>query len=295
MENRQWISGFFYRGATPLKNGPRIGMSLRSAGSMRFRWNEDNPNRTAFLKTLCSIPASWDAPDAGKFLMQKPNWWRLSPGENPPEQSVRAYSIAQVELIHSKTVYAVEEASELEGLQGDGIITCNRNLIPVVTVADCMPVYLYEPETGVFGMLHSGWKGTGIVCNAVELAEKKYGANRRNFCVVMGPHIHDCCYSVDEERAQYFRVNFTADCVKPLQSGGAMSASKMFSLSLARANLAALKDFGVPESNIVEYKDCTCCNEVFGSFRRETAGLPADMSLEERQRHFTVQAAWVKW
>ncbi len=295
MEEKQWISGYFYRGAVPLKNGPKIGMSLKAAGSMRFRWNEDNPVRKNFLKMLCSIPASWDKVDAGSGRLQKSEWWRLASRELPPDESVRTYQIAQVELIHSKTVYAVEEASELEGLQGDGIITCNKNIIPVVTVADCMPIYLYEPETGVFGMLHSGWKGTGIVCNAIELAEKKYGAERKKFCVVMGPHIHECCYVVDEERAKYFRVNFTPDCVKPLDADKPFVSDRKFSLSLAQANLAALKDFGVPEENIVAYKDCTCCNESFGSFRRETSALPADMGLEERQRHFTVQAAWVKW
>ena len=256
MEEKRFFEGLFYRNSQPIEDGPRFGMTLKRAGSMRFRWNETNPVRDAFLGKLA--------------------------GKN--------HSICAVELIHSKTVFAIEDAEEVEGCQGDGIITQNKSLIPVVTVADCMPIFLYEPESGVFGMLHSGWKGTGIVENAVELAEKKYGARRESFCVVMGPHIHECCYTVDEERAKYFRVNFTPDCVSPVSP----DCSK-WSLSLLKANLAVLRDSGINEDNIVSYRECTACNPMFGSFRRETSSLPPGTDIQEMQRHFTVQAAWVKW
>jgi len=279
MEEKKFTSEHFYFNTLALEDAPSWGMSFRAAGSMRFRWNETNENRIAFLKSI-----------AGHR------------------------TVAAVELIHSHVVFAVESAGELEGKQGDGIITTNRNLLPVVTVADCMPIFLYEPHTGVFGVLHSGWKGTGIVKDAIEKAEKVYGARPENFCVVMGPHIHDCCYIVDEERAQYFRVNFTPDCVTPVnERQGILFAGdikkgeppviekeaavgqKKYRLSLAKANLAVLRAVGVPEENIVVCRDCTCCSSKFGSFRRETMGLPADMSLSEKQKHFTVQAAWVKW
>lgn len=278
MEEKKFVTNHFYAGPLPLEDAPLWGMSLRAAGSMRFRWNEVNENRALFLRAL-----------AGHR------------------------DVAAVELIHSHTVFAVDSIEELSGKQGDGIITTNRNLIPVVTVADCMPIFLFEKKTGVFGVLHSGWKGTGIVRDAIEKAEKTYGAHREDFCVVMGPHIHDCCYTVDEERAQYFRVNFTPDCVTPVdQTEGiifagdvtkgepvavekAPAVERKYRLSLAKANLAVLRDMGVPEDHIVVCKDCTCCNVQFGSFRRETMGLPADMTLAQKQTHFTVQVAWVKW
>ncbi len=256
MEEKRFFEGLFYRKSKPLEDGPRIGMTLKSAGSMRFRWNEKNPVRESFLSSLAG----------------------------------NGHEICAVELIHSKTVFAVDSSEELENCQGDGIITQNKSLIPVVTVADCMPIFIYEPETGVFGMLHSGWKGTGIVQNAIELAGKMYGARIENFCVVMGPHIRECCYTVDEERAKYFRVNFTPDCVSRVSKD-----SSSWSLSLLKANLAVLRELGIDEDSIVSYSDCTSCSEMFGSFRRETSSLPPDMNLNERQKHFTVQAAWVRW
>ena len=52
------------------------------------------------------------------------------------------------------------------------MITKNPSLMPVVTVADCMPLYLYDSVSGVFGVVHSGWKGTGIIGEALNLAKK---------------------------------------------------------------------------------------------------------------------------
>lgn len=273
-----YFTEHFYNGPLAMDSSPEWGMSLRSAGSMRYRINEINENRNAFLNKIA----------AGR-------------------------EIAAVELIHSHIVYAIDSAQEVQGLQGDGIITTNRKIMPVVTVADCMPIYIFEKNKGVFGVLHSGWKGTGIVKDAIEKAEKVYGARREDFFVIMGPHIHGCCYTVDEERAQYFRVNFCAECVTPVEenreiiyAGNVLkgepvavqkenSSSRKYRLSLAKANLFVLREMGVPEDHIVCCRDCTCCNSAFGSFRRETVGLPQNMSLEEKQRLFTPQAAFIKY
>ena len=244
------IEGCFYKDGVPVEEGPVWAMSLKAAGSMRFRWNECNVNRESFLSEIaCSD-----------------------------------HKIAQIELIHSQKVYAVDDETVLKDVRGDGIITRNRCLIPVVTVADCMPIYIYDPVSHVFGMLHSGWKGTGIVAKALSLASEVYGSKAENFSIVLGPHIHDCCYRIDRERADYFAENFGPDCV-----------TQDLHLSLVKANLYVLRNCGVLDGNIMVCRECTCCNDVFGSFRRETSLLPEGTSLEERQKHFTVQAAWVKW
>ncbi|MBR1912032.1 MAG: laccase, partial [Treponema sp.] len=47
-----YITGSFYLGGKLLTNAPKWGMSLRQAGNMRFRWNETNPVRDAFLKQV---------------------------------------------------------------------------------------------------------------------------------------------------------------------------------------------------------------------------------------------------
>ncbi len=230
---------------------PVWGMTLKAAGPMRFRWNETNPNRDSFLSELCQ---RYGAGQGGK-------------------------QIVPLELIHSKIVYDVQEAGDTFQKQGDGIVTQNKSLIPVVTVADCVPLYFYDAGTGAFGAAHSGWKGTGIAGEVVALMKKNYGSNPRDILCAVGPHIHDCCYLVDSERAKYFADNFGSDCVQD------------YRLSLLRANLNVLAAAGVLEENIVAAKNCTACDERFGSFRREAAAL--DVPPQEKSRLFTTQAAFV--
>lgn len=252
------VEKFNFRGKS-VEDGPCWGMTNLSMGSMRFRWNEINENRVSFLKKLC-----------GEIKMP-----------------------AAVELIHSKIVYDIDLPEQLYMKQGDGIVTRNRNVVPVVTVADCMPLYIYDTKSKSFGVLHSGWKGTGIVGEAIKIIEEKYSSKPEDICVAIGPHIGSCCYNINGERAEYFKNNFCEECVEKIDGDE-------YSLSLTKANLAVLKKCGIPEGNIKIMDECTCCHKEngefkFGSFRRQTLHLPSDMPLEERLTKFTVQAAFVKW
>ncbi|MBR5096251.1 MAG: hypothetical protein IK094_03990, partial [Treponema sp.] len=58
----KWAVLPFYKNGSPFegqeslegqKARPVWGMTLKAAGPMRFRWNEDNPNRNSFLSALC--------------------------------------------------------------------------------------------------------------------------------------------------------------------------------------------------------------------------------------------------
>lgn len=259
LSGKKFISSCFIRNGKPAEEPAVWGMTVRSAGSMRFRWNEENPAREKLLSEI-----------AGPC------------------------SVVPVQLDHTKIVYLIEEKCDTFQKIGDGLITRNRNLMPVVTVADCMPLYFSDNETGFFGIVHSGWKGTGIAAEAVSLAVEKYGARRENISVAIGAHIRSCCYIVNKERADYFSRNFTEDCVSLLRDGEIPceglpvswnnGSGPFFRLSLEKANLAVLAKAGIRDENIVVSKDCTCHNPEFGSNRRETAS----------GTEFTVQAAFVK-
>ena len=267
--SQKYVAFPFYDDKKPLlEPSPLCALSLRAAGSMRFRWNASNPARDDFLASLR---------DSRVFGAAKA-------GESK--------SFVPVQLSHSRTVYDVLCAEDTAGKIGDGIITVNPSLVPTVTVADCVPLFLWEPRTGVFGIVHSGWKGTGIVADALALAAERYGANASDFFIAIGPHIRECCYCVDEERADYFARNFSSDCVTPLDDAQSpkirwnTGGGRAFRLSLERANLALLKKIGVQERRITLCTDCTCCNPVFGSNRRETIATGC-------QDNFTVMAAFI--
>lgn len=241
----------FIKNGQIVENSPKCYLSLLNAGSMRFRWNEQNENRKAFIRTVQAC--------SGKVFVP-------------------------VELNHTKDVYVVNDFSDTYKKIGDGIVTKNHSLVPCVTVADCVPIYFYDNKTKVFGIVHSGWKGTGIIENALLLAQKEFGSCVKDFSIVIGPHIKNCCYIVNEERAIYFAENFGKECIVPLEDGGKCFCGgrglavdwnngngKLYRLSLEKANLFVLEKLGVKKENIFVADDCTCCNTKFGSNRRQTA------------------------
>lgn len=263
--DKYYISFPFIKNGQPLSSpdsAPLCAMTVRSAGSMRFRWAEENQNREKVLASISS--------DFGKK------------------------SFVPLQLDHTHLVYDIEKASDTDQKIGDGILTLNKSLIPTVTVADCLPIYFYDPVSQAFGIVHSGWKGTGIICDAIKLAGQKYAARVQDFSVVIGPHIHDCCYIVNQERADFFSSNFGPECLKEVEEGVQVDwnngGGKLYRLSLAQANLSALLKLGVKEENIYISPDCTCCSKdaFYGSNRRETR-------LAGRPDAFTVQAAFIAW
>lgn len=255
-KNQKFVCFPFIKNNQPMKGDvPNCGITLRSAGTMRFRWNETNQNRNELLSQI-----------AGNCIP------------------------TPVQLNHTHDVFCISNPEETNQKIGDGIITTNKTIMPVVTVADCVPIYLYDSVTGVFGIVHSGWKGTGIAVDAIKLAEKRFGSKAEDFSVVIGPHIHECCYIVDQNRASYFSNNFTPSCISKLDENVKVEWNNgegpLYRLSLEKANLAALKKAGVIDENIAVCSDCTCCNEIYGSNRRET-------KLFGKPDAFTVQAAFV--
>ncbi len=344
-DNRFVFFDFIFDGKI-LKNAPVCGMTLKKCGNMRFRWNEKNELRNAVLTELSgadgavnngnAVPGARDWVANDNAVSGAEN--AVTNGDAVPDAHAnftqnKVFPVA-VELIHSKKVIDLNELCQCKNASGaenknndgnfpggvldkisgtlaDGIITADKNFMPVVTVADCMPIFLFDKATETFGIVHSGWKGTGIAAEAVLLMCKNHGARPENISVILGPHIRECCYIVNAERAEYFKTEFTPDCVQELEEGGKCFAGgrglpvkwnngdgKLYRLSLEKANLAVLKKCGIPFENINVIKECTCCNQIFGSNRRETAEWNALHFPDEKLPAippFTVQAAFIRF
>lgn len=180
--------------------------------------------------------------------------------------------VASLVQVHSRTVHVAETAADLtDWKNGDGVLTANPDVVPCVTVADCMPVWLCHERAPCFGVLHSGWKGTGIIRVALETARRVWGADPEGFHVILGPHIRSCCYTVDEERARYFREHFSQSSVILDETRSREGSRWPWRLSLAEANRELCRNEGIPADHITDTGLCTACNSEFGSSRREGA------------------------
>lgn len=244
---------------------PRALLSLRVAGSMRFISGEPNPLRHSFFSSLGLPPK------------------RVLATELHHTRRIRILETAKLPAA-SETGADADVASlpgddvgdgGPEGAQGrDGIIILPARdarapragpraddvagPIPTITVADCMPIWLWDASLGAWGILHSGWKGTGILERAVRALEAR-GGSAAAMSVILGPSIGVCCYDVSEERATAFAREFGDACVD--RSGPAPR------LDLRAANLGIARRLGLGATLSIDA--CTSCEPALGSFRRE--------------------------
>ena len=177
---------------------------------------------------------------------------------------INPFNVYSLKQIHSRSVIVVDKKNPPPiDTEADGMVTQDREITLSVTVADCLPVFLYDTKSGAFGLVHSGWKGTGIALAAVNLMQKYWGTEQNDIAAILGPCIGSCCYKVDLQRASVFETDFGSESVR--KSDGS------FFLDLKTANIKLLENVGV--KNIAVCQNCTFCDERLGSFRREGSGF----------------------
>ncbi len=87
----------------------------------------------------------------------------------------------------------------LRGPEADGHIAPRRGTALVVTVADCVPVFIAHPS-GVCAALHSGWRGTAARITEQAIARlEALGCPANELLLHCGPAICGKCYEVSPD------------------------------------------------------------------------------------------------
>lgn len=83
----------------------------------------------------------------------------------------------------------------------DGHATDAGGTCLLVTVADCIPVYLVDPARRAIALLHSGWRGSagGILARGVALLAERAGSAPADLVMHLGVGICGPCYEVGAE------------------------------------------------------------------------------------------------
>lgn len=238
----------------PFFREPLALLSLRAAGSMRYLGSLPNPRRESFFRSLGLGPGRLVATEL--HHTRRLRFVDAPAGELPPG-AAGAYELEAAALTG-------EDFGDggPDGARGrDGIVIGPEasGLVPVVTVADCMPIWLLDRHSGAYGVLHSGWKGTGILEAAVRGLAARYASPPSALAIVLGPAIGSCCYAVPPERAAYFRREFGAAAV--IEEVGT------YRLDLRRANRDLAEKLGI--GALLSVDNCTACSPGLGSYRRE--------------------------
>jgi len=178
-----------------------------------------------------------------------------------------AGSLVTAYQTHSVGVATVEEPWPRDAApRVDGLVTDRPGLTLGILTADCAPVLFADPEAGVIGAAHAGWRGAldGVLEAAVE-AMTDLGARSDRICAAIGPAIAQDSYEVGPEYPAPFLARDAADArfFRPATRPG------HFRFDLAGYVAGRLAALGLAS---VERLDCDTCAEAdrFFSYRRAT-------------------------
>ena len=183
-----------------------------------------------------------------------------------PSNTLKNFSnIKTLKQVHSSKVLFFDKHNlEKDEIEGDAMFTNIKNLCLGIYTADCVPIILYDPYSGVVCAIHAGWRGTRseITKKAVKRIKEEFPSSGEDILAVTGPSIGRCCYEVDYDVASQF-LDISEDYTPFINE----RINGKFMLDLQGINILQLKDSGV--SKIESANICTMCNTDFPSFRRD--------------------------
>jgi hypothetical protein len=156
---------------------------------------------------------------------------------------------------------ALEENSRIR--ETDGLITNVKNSYLMATGADCFPVFFYDEQNQIIGIIHAGWRGIlkGIVPEMMSKFKNKFDSNPADIIVWIGPGIKSCHYDVSQERADLFSKDYK-ECI-------IIKDGKIF-LDLDGIIALQLTGAGVKPEKITTHPNCTFCEkDKYFSHRRD--------------------------
>lgn len=78
---------------------------------------------------------------------------------------------------------------------GDAMISDVPGIYLAVTVADCQPVLICDPEKQIIANVHAGWRGSiqNILGSTIQVMKTDYGSRPRDIVALIGPSLGPCC------------------------------------------------------------------------------------------------------
>ena len=136
----------------------------------------------------------------------------------------------------------------------DGLLSNNINHILEISVADCLPIFVYNKKNFCIGVVHAGWKGLkkGIISNLSQ-ALSSYDS-LSDFKIFIGPSISQKNYEVKKDFLEYFEREYFL----------IIDGKYYLDLKKIAVKQLALEGF----KDIEVSKICTFENQNFHSFRR---------------------------
>lgn len=121
-------------------------------------------------------------------------------------------SIIQAEQVHGREVGVVFHPSSARIPAVDALITNVPRIALAIRVADCGPIFFFDPKQKAIGLAHSGKKGTAlnIAVSTIQAMNRYYGSQPEDLIAQLGPCI----------RPPHYEIDFAAEIGHQIRSAG---------------------------------------------------------------------------
>jgi len=178
-------------------------------------------------------------------------------------------SIFDVWQVHGKEIVYTRNPRPLntEHKPADIILTDQPGITLFMRFADCVPIFLYDPQKKAIGIVHAGWQGTVLKAAeiAVESMTRLFRSNPKDIIAGIGPSIGPDHYEVGNKVTKAVEEN-----LKFLKDEVVIQKSDKKFFDLWKSNEIVLQASGLKQ--IETAKLCTACNlSDWYSYRKEGA------------------------
>lgn len=144
----------------------------------------------------------------------------------------------------------------------DGLVSNEPGTFLALTVADCVPIYLFDPVRSAWGLVHAGWRGiaAGIITAGIRSMQENFQSRLEDMRLAAGPAIQKCHFEVKADVLEKFR-DYPDQVVN--QDGKTM-------LNLPGIIRSQAQKSGLFTEHIETSEECTfCLTKRYFSYRRE--------------------------
>ena len=150
---------------------------------------------------------------------------------------------------------------------GDALFTDTPGVTVAVSVADCLPILIADPERRAVAAVHGGWRGLAadIVAAVLSRMGEVLGSQPADCFMGIGPSIGPCCYEVGAEVIEAFAaVGMGEVALQPAgrSQGGEprTPATQGTHCNLPAVAAAQAQRCGIQEERIFAVDLCTHCH-----------------------------------
>ena len=184
--------------------------------------------------------------------------------------------IVQSKQVHSNNIKILLNNNENSIMEGyDGFISSEPGIGSIITFADCIPVFIYDPKNNVYANIHSGWRGVvnKISLKAIEILKNEFNSNLSDLICCIGPNIGKECFLVNNDLVEIYNSSFK-EYIKKYQiieeTDQYNEKGKQYRIDNNLLLEKMLIQHGIIEKNIINANICTVCNsDDFHSRRAE--------------------------